>query len=165
MDEARIDVGGRGCVFGVWCRDGDGRVRIGGGFNGHALAVLTPFVRAEVMRHVEAWKRAGGAEVGVQREEQFPQVRWGFEVGEQVHEEVVWVRIARIGVTVFAAIGLVGVLGWFGDLAVVEDDDFVDTEDGESAGDLASQSGFEIVAFSTVSGFSKGIFLERDGGR
>lgn len=56
--------------------------------NSHALAVLAPFVGAEVMRHVEAGEGAGSAEVGVHGEESFAEIGGRFEVGEDVGEEV-----------------------------------------------------------------------------
>jgi hypothetical protein len=68
----------------------------------------------------------------------------GFEVAEEVDEEVVWVG----GACVFILGGIwlismrldafvVLVLG----VAVRENYDFVDTEDGESAGDVAAKRG------------------------
>jgi len=47
-----------------------------------------------------------------------------------VHDEVVWVGVAGVGIAIVDVWARVG-------LAVVEDDDFVDAEDGEGAGDLA----------------------------
>lgn len=69
-------------------------------------------------------------------EEGFAQVRRRFEVAEDVVEEEVWVRVGGVAT-------LLG--GADGRLAVVEDDDFVDAEDGAGAGDLACEGVFHVV--------------------
>jgi uncharacterized protein YjlB len=60
----------------------------------------------------------------------------GLEVAEDVVEEEVWVRVG----CVTALLG-----GADGGLAVVEDDDFVDAEDGAGACDLAREGVFHVV--------------------
>ena len=82
----------------------------------------------------------------MEREQVHPQVGRRFEVREQMREEVIRVRIATVaGVAV--AILLVRladavVRGRSAALAVIEDDDFVDAENGEGAGDLPGEGGF-----------------------
>lgn len=90
-------------------------------------------------------------------EEVDAEVGRAFEVGEEVGEEVVGVGVAGVGVVRVAlaiAIVMVGVWvvgtmsGWvrrWDGLAIVEDDDFVDAEDGEGAGDLPGEGAFEVV--------------------
>ena len=51
---------------------------LGVGRDYDSLAVVAPFVCAEVMRHVQAGEEAGGAEVRVHREEVFAQVGRSF---------------------------------------------------------------------------------------
>ena len=78
-----------------------------------------------MVRHVEAWEGAGGSEVRVHGEEGFAEVGRGFEVGEETREEGCWVFGWG-----FAGARLRGG-------GIVEDDYFVDTEDGEGAGERA----------------------------
>lgn len=94
-------------------------------------------------------------------EEVDAEVGRAFEVGEEVGEEVVWVGIAGVGVIrgafavaiVIVGVGVVRVLNgwvrWWDGLAVVEDDDFVDAEDGEGAGDLPGEGALEVVGLGT----------------
>ena len=57
-----------------------------------------------------------------------------------MRKEVVWVRVAAIAgvplTTLLIGLGGVVVVGRFA-LSIVEDDDFVNAEDGEGAGDLS----------------------------
>lgn len=70
-------------------------------------------------------------------------MRRGLEVREQVEEEVV--RIGR------PCVGVPGLgLGFRGQgVAVGEDYDFVDAEDGEGAGDVPRHGGAEVVGLCT----------------
>ena len=64
-------------------------------------------------------------------------MRGCFQVAEDVVEEVVWVREARVAGLVVAVVVAACLLGAWGlGLAVVEDYDFVDAKDGAGAGDL-----------------------------
>lgn len=46
---------------------------------------------------------------------------------------------------------------------IVEDDDFVDAEDGEGAGDGAGEDGFEVVGLGTITGVRLRNGLQRGG--
>lgn len=77
---------------------------------------------------------------------------WCFEVAEDVVEEEVWVRVCRVAVSLGRSDGC---------LAVVEDDDFVDAEDGARAGYLAREGVFhlmcrtagDVLAFGRIEGY------------
>jgi hypothetical protein len=88
------------------------------------------------VRHIQTRQSTRRSKIRVHGEQGFPQVWWRFEVAEDVVEEEVWVRV-----------GCVAALLWGADggLAVVEDDDFVDAEDGAGAGDLACEGVFHFV--------------------
>jgi len=93
-----------------------------------------------VVGHVEAGHGPRGAQVGVHGEEQSAQVGRRLEIAQDVVEEVVRVVVARVaGAFVFGLVVAAAVRGAALDgvrLPVVEDDDFVDAEDGGCAGDL-----------------------------
>jgi hypothetical protein len=123
----------------------------GRGADGDAFAVFAPLVRAQVVRHVEAGERAGGAEVGVHAEEWFAEVGGGFEVGEEVGEEVgggadAGVFVVIVVVVIVDIVVIVDGGGGF----ILEDDDFVDAEDGEGSGDGAGEVGLLVVGLCTV---------------
>lgn len=52
--------------------------------NDNALAVIAPFILAEVMRHVQTGEHTCRAKIGVHREEIFSEVRRSLQVGEQM---------------------------------------------------------------------------------
>ena len=71
-----------------------------------------------------------------------------FEVAEEVDEEVIWVG----GTCVFVLQGIWMVhvrmgafMMSFCGMAVGKDNNFVDTEDGEGAGDVAAQGGSKLM--------------------
>jgi hypothetical protein len=53
-----------------------------------------------------------------------------------VVEEEVWVRVGGVAALLWGADG---------GLAIVEDDDFIDAEDGAGAGDLACEGVFHVM--------------------
>lgn len=63
-------------------------------------------------------------------EQELSQVRRRFEIGKDVHEEIVGVRVPRVQVAIMDIRPCVA-------LAVVKDDDFVDAKNSKSARDLA----------------------------
>ena len=77
-------------------------------------------------------------------EQRAAQERRRLEVAEQATEEGAGRGVAGVAAVVVAGVvGMAGTSGSGGGL-VVEDDNFVDAEDGEGAGDGASQDGFEL---------------------
>ena len=70
-------------------------------------------------------------------EQALSKVRWCFEVGKNVHQEVV--RIAIAGIQIFLGV-VVGVTGIFACVlrndAIVKDYDFINAEDSQGAGNL-----------------------------
>ena len=71
----------------------------------------------------------------------FPEMRRCFEVCQNMCQEVVWV--GECGVTLFV-VGSSITVGGCGSF-IIEDDNFVDAEDGESASDGAAEGGFGVV--------------------
>ena len=91
-------------------------------------------------------------------EEGDAQVGRTFEVGEEVGEEEVGVGVAVVGLLgVGFAIAIAILRIWVGRwsrLAVVENDDFVDAEDGKGAGNLAGEGALEVVGQGAGGGIS-----------
>lgn len=82
-----------GGAFSFW---GGGGWWGGGGGDGDAFAVGAPFVGPEMVWHVEAGEGACGAKVWVEREQVLTEVGGGFEIGEEMEEEVVWVGVTGV---------------------------------------------------------------------
>lgn len=95
----------------------------------------------------------------------FPQRRRAFHVAQQVIQKVVRIGeagVLMVGVDLLVAVLLVSIIvaviiaSTFVRLTIVEDDDFVDTEDGAGSCDLAYNMAFCVVVLSTVSMVSEG---------
>ena len=78
-------------------------------------------------------------------EQELPQVRRRLEVGQDVDEEAIRIGVARVGLLWRLMLGVlifllapatIVVVSLRLALSIVEDDDFVDTENGEGTGDL-----------------------------
>jgi hypothetical protein len=78
--------------------------------------------------HVKAGQLASDAEVGVKREESLAHEWWSFEIRQDMCQEVSRVGVASVEVRIGGMTRTIRGRG------VVEDDDFVDGEDGEGAG-------------------------------
>jgi hypothetical protein len=99
------------------------------------------------MRHIETRQRACTSKIRVHREQILAEMWRRLDVGEDVVEELVRV----LPWLVVWADGLVGVARGFDfGLTVVEDDDFVDGEDGAGASDGAGEGEFEVVGLGAV---------------
>lgn len=101
-----------------------------------------------MVRHVRTRERASGAQVGMHRKQDLAKMRRRFEEREEVDQEMRWVGEGGVTFLVVAAAGVVvSISRSIGGRLVIEDDDFVDAEDGEGAGDGAGEVGLLVMGF------------------
>jgi hypothetical protein len=94
------------------------------------LSIWQPLILVGVVRHIQVWEKALGPQVGVYWKKGLAHECWGFQIREEVLEEVRRVDVAGIGIGI-------DLLGALVDGAVIVDNNLVHRENGQDSGNTA----------------------------